>query len=357
MTAETVTGAFLVEREVRVQAPRERVFELLSSREGLALWMPVRTLEPRIGGNVEFRFVHERGSEAVAFGEITAYDPPARIAFTWDFKNDPLDARTEVTFDLIAEGEATLVRLTHTGFVDEEERSKHDEGWAYWIGSLKTRGEGQDPGDDRHMLALRHADALAALRAEEIALRDQIERVAASRRRVPLGAPIGEYTFRGADGAAITLAELFGDESDLLVYHFMFAPDDGLPCSMCSMWIDGFNAVAPHVRDRAEFVVVAKAPIDKLNAWAQQRGWDNIRVLSSFESTFNRDFHAEDPDGDQVSSISVFRRNGDNVHHFYQKFASTEEDGNRGIDLLSPVWNLFDLLPDGRGDWYPSHAY
>jgi predicted dithiol-disulfide oxidoreductase (DUF899 family) len=123
------------------------------------------------------------------------------------------------------------------------------------------------------------------------------------------------------------------------------------------MWIDGFNAVAPHVRERVEFVVVAKAPIGKLRAWAKQRGWDEIRVLSSFESPFNRDFHAEDGDGNQIPAISVFHRNGESVYHFYRKSAELDENNNRGIDFISPVWNLFDLLPEGRGDWYPSHKH
>lgn len=150
----TSSRAFVIEREIRIQAPRERVFELLTAREGFPLWMPVVILEPRIGGKVEFRFVPEAGSEKVTFGEITAYDPPARVAFTWDFKDDPLDARTEVTIDLIPQAEATLLRLSHIGFVDEEEGRKHRDGWMYWLGRLKALSEGQDPGDDLSIEAL-----------------------------------------------------------------------------------------------------------------------------------------------------------------------------------------------------------
>lgn len=148
------TKAFVVEHEIRIQAPRERVFGLPSSREGFALWMPVAIIEPRVGGTIEFRFVCEGRAEHIAFGEITTYDPPSRMAFTWDFKNDPLDARTEVTIDLVPEGEATLVHLTHIGFVDDEEAAKHAQSWEYWLGRLKARGEGEDPGDDRSIQAL-----------------------------------------------------------------------------------------------------------------------------------------------------------------------------------------------------------
>jgi uncharacterized protein YndB with AHSA1/START domain len=146
--------SFSVDREIRIQAPREHAFGFLSTREGFALWVPVTKFEPRVGGTIEFRFVSETGAVTVTFGEITAYDPPKRIAFTWDFKEDRLDARTEVTIDFTAEGDATLVRLTHTGFVDEEEGRKHAEGWEYWLERLRARGEGKEPGDDRSVQAL-----------------------------------------------------------------------------------------------------------------------------------------------------------------------------------------------------------
>jgi uncharacterized protein YndB with AHSA1/START domain len=152
------TQAFVVEREIRIQAPREHVFRLLSSREGQALWMPFTILEARIGGNVQIRFVPETGGQRIVFGKISAYDPPSRIAFTWDFEDDPLDALTEVTIDLIAEEEATFVRLTHAGFVNEEEHGKHAEGWEYWLERLKTLAEGKDPGHDRSIEALRQFD-------------------------------------------------------------------------------------------------------------------------------------------------------------------------------------------------------
>jgi len=155
MTTKAIAGTFVVEREIRIQAPRERVFTLLSSRETLAQWMPAAIFEARIGGDVEFRFVTDDGEKKATFGEITAYDPPSRLAFTWDFKGDSLDARTEVTIDLIAEGQATLVRLTHTGFVDQDEAAKHSEGWGYWLERLQACGEGKDPGDDASIRALR----------------------------------------------------------------------------------------------------------------------------------------------------------------------------------------------------------
>jgi predicted dithiol-disulfide oxidoreductase (DUF899 family)/uncharacterized protein YndB with AHSA1/START domain len=359
MTTKTIAGAFIVEREIRIDAPRENVFPLISTRDGLVQWMPVTDLEPRAGGRIQFTFAPESGGTHTATGEITAFDPPSRIAFTWNSTHDGAGAvQTEVSIELIPEGGATLVRLTHTGFVDDEKTGNYSEGWGYFLERLKDRAEGKDPGDDRSSIAARRRDAVRELLSEEIALKDHVERVAAMRRTLPLGPPIvAEYPLHGQNGKAATLAELFGDKDELLVYHLMFAPEDDAPCRMCAMWVDGFNAIAPHVRQRAEFVVIAKAPIDKLESYAKKRGWDTIRLFSSYGTDFQGDFNAEDDEGDQLAVISAFRRENGMIYHFYQKSANLDDNNYRGIDLLSPVWNLLDLLPSGRGDWYPSNSY
>ncbi|HKW44080.1 MAG TPA: DUF899 family protein [Candidatus Eremiobacteraceae bacterium] len=200
---------------------------------------------------------------------------------------------------------------------------------------------------------------IRALKKEEIELKNHAEKVAAKRRALSPG-PVVEKDYVFHDGARpVTLSQLFGrGQNELLLYHFMFAPKDKRPCRMCNMWADGYNAIAPHVADRANIVLVAKAPAAKFQKWGQGRGWNNIRMLSSYGTSFNRDFDAEDKDGDQWPSISVFTRDKKGViRHFYQKFAELDAKNKRGIDLLSPVWNLFDLLPSGRDDWYPSYSY
>ncbi len=203
------------------------------------------------------------------------------------------------------------------------------------------------------------------LLAAEIALKDQVERVAALRRALPLGMHTPDYVFREgpmdltqsdpADVRDVRLADLFTDGHDtLLVEHLMFAAGDEEPCVMCSMWADGYNAVTPHVMPRARFVLVAKAEIGKLRSFARQRGWDRIRLLSSHDTTFNRDFGMQNADGSQNPGVSVFTRAADGaVSHRYTIGAEFDEHHNRGIDPSTPVWNLFDLLPQGRGDWSP----
>jgi len=353
MTTKVVPGAFVVEREIRIDAPRERVFALVASPDEMRKWFRPSLFEPEVGGRAEFTFPFD-DEDWVNIGKVTVYDPPSRVAYTWAWQRTPTPVQTEVTFDLIAEGGSTLLRLTHTGFIEESQMRGHDEGWAYWLDRLLVIGNGGDPGPDRHAAAETRRAALADLLREEIALKDHVERVAAQRRALPLPAPLEEdYALTGADEKVVRLSELFGDKDDLIVYHLMFKPSDDEACPMCSMWVDGFNAVVPHVSERANFVVIAKAPIGKLRDWAKRRGWDKIRVFSSYSTTFNRDMHAEDENENQSPAASVFRRSVDGVHHCYQKFAELDDDNNRGIDLLSPVWNLLDLTPSGRGDWYP----
>jgi len=208
-----------------------------------------------------------------------------------------------------------------------------------------------------------------ALLEAEIALRDQSERVAELRRQLPSGGPVDDYVFReGPADLKITdassfcdvrLSELFEPGKDqLILIHLMFHPEHDSPCVMCSMWADGYNAIAPHIRERANFVMVAKAEVGKLRQWSKERGWDNIRLLSSHDSSFNTDFHVEDEDGDQMPGITVFERQADGQIHFtYSGQASLGDKIGRGIDFMSPVWSLFDLLPQGREDWFPGHDY
>jgi predicted dithiol-disulfide oxidoreductase (DUF899 family) len=207
------------------------------------------------------------------------------------------------------------------------------------------------------------------LLAAEVGLKNQVERVAELRRQLPIGIRMPEYVFREGppdlswndpiDFTDVRFSDLFTNDHDtLIVDHLMFAPEDDKPCIMCSMWADGYNAVTPHILQRANFVLVAKAELSKLRSFAQQRGWDRIRLLSSNDNTFNRDMGMEEEDGGQNPGLSVFTRtaNGE-IYHSYTIGAEFDEHNNRGIDLYTPVWNLFDLLPQGRDNWYPSHDY
>jgi predicted dithiol-disulfide oxidoreductase (DUF899 family) len=211
----------------------------------------------------------------------------------------------------------------------------------------------------------RYVTARLELARAERELRDRIEQVAAARRRMPEGAVLPDYAFteglpdlsRGDGVRRTRLTELFGSHRSLFVYHLMFHPDDDEACPMCSMWVDGFHGTLHHLERHTAVAVVAKAPLPKLRAWGQRRGWKGLRLLSSHGTTFNADVSAERPDGAQRPMASVFIRTpGGQVRHFYTLPADFPDGSDRGMDLLSPVWNVLDLLPTGRGDWYPSNS-
>ena len=199
------------------------------------------------------------------------------------------------------------------------------------------------------------------LRVAELELTDHVERIAALRRQLPGDTVVGDYQFIDvASGKRVHLSELFSTpDRALIIYHFMYGKAQSDPCPLCTMWIDGFNAVAPHVTQNADFAVVAAAEPSAILSHATSRGWNNLRMLSAGDSTFKYDLGSEEPDGSQTEWISVFTRGKDGgVRHKYSKGAQMAEDRReRGIDLLSPVWHLLDLTPNGRGEWYPSLNY
>ncbi|MFZ0030693.1 MAG: DUF899 family protein [Candidatus Cybelea sp.] len=193
------------------------------------------------------------------------------------------------------------------------------------------------------------------LREAEIDLRDRIEAVAAMRRDLPPGPVVPDYTFLD-NGERVHLSELFaGDKPYLILYHLMYWATEDQFCPMCSLWIDGFNGIVPHVTERANFVIASRAPFDALKAWADRRQWNRLRLLSDDGSSFARDIGAEDAEGSPDSTIIVFAKEGERLRHVYTAHPMLE-DRERGIDLLSPIWHLFDLMPSGRADWYPSNA-
>lgn len=199
------------------------------------------------------------------------------------------------------------------------------------------------------------------LRGAELELIDHVERVAELRRHLPADTVVDDYEFTDvATGDRVRLSQLFSSPNRaLIVYHLMYGKVQTEPCPLCTMWIDGYNAVAPHVTQNADFVVLAAAEPAALRGHAASRGWNNLRLLSAGDSTFKYDLGSEESDGSQIERISVFTRGDDGtVRHLYSKSAQMADDRReRGIDLLSPVWHLLDLTPSGRGDWYPSLHY
>jgi len=209
----------------------------------------------------------------------------------------------------------------------------------------------------------------------EIELRRAIERVAAQRRALPPGglAP-DDYRFEDAvdSGREVSFSELFAPGKDtLVIYSFMFprwsgdtrpGPAEGetarlplpeTPCPSCTSILDSLDGAARHLAQRLNLAVVAKSEPERIRTFAQERGWRRLRLLSSRNNTYNRDYHAESPEGDQRPIMNVFVRDGDEFRHAWATelmFAPREEgEEPRHVDSIWPIWNVLDMTPGGRG--------
>jgi predicted dithiol-disulfide oxidoreductase (DUF899 family) len=207
------------------------------------------------------------------------------------------------------------------------------------------------------------------LRAE-VRLRRSIEAVAAQRRKLPLGGVVTtDYVFDtaragGGERSTIRLSELFSPgKRTLFLYSFMYpkSPDSYLPCPSCTSIIDGVDGAARHAAQRINFAVIAKAPIEKFQEHARNRGWQHVQLLSSARNTFNRDYAAEDESGRQSPLAHVFVKRGRRIHHSWSSelfFAPADRGQDmRHVDFMWPMWSIFDLTPEGRGNFHVELEY
>jgi predicted dithiol-disulfide oxidoreductase (DUF899 family) len=214
--------------------------------------------------------------------------------------------------------------------------------------------------------------ARSSLLTREIALRREMESVAAARRALPPGGVVpSDYVFRGAGPVDVRLSSLFAPGPDsLIIYNMMFPrdPDDDRPgpaagrtallpllegpCPSCTALLDQLDGAAGHATQRVNLAVVGKAPLSTMLTFAAERGWRNLRLLSSLDNSYNRDYHGETPAGHQRPMLNVFHRDDDVIRHFWGSellFAPSEPGQDpRHVGTLEPLWNLYDLTRDGR---------
>lgn len=207
------------------------------------------------------------------------------------------------------------------------------------------------------------------LRRAEIDLRNQRERVAELRRQLPQGPAVEDYVFEQVAAKLdagdtpvrkVRLSELFANPNrSVVIYHFMFGKKQTKPCPMCTAWIDGFNGVAHHLAPNLDFAIVAAADLPSLRSYARRRGWNRLRLLSAGSNTFKYDLGSENKEGDQDSAISAFTRDSNGtIRHSYTGHPWLATDlKERGIDELTPIWNIMDLTRQGRGTFYTSLEY
>jgi predicted dithiol-disulfide oxidoreductase (DUF899 family) len=222
---------------------------------------------------------------------------------------------------------------------------------------------------------------------QEVELRRTTEAVAAARRELPAGGVVPEdYVFQGAgtDGTPteVRLSELFAPGKDsLAIYTFMFPRDPGDdrpgpaigqtarlkleegPCPSCVALLDQLDGAVEHATQHLNLAVVAKAPLPRVLTFGEERGWRRLRLLSSAANTYSRDYLSETAEGSQRPMLNVFHRDDAGViRHFWgsELFYAPTDPGEdpRHVGTLEPVWNLFDLTPEGRPpDWDEQLSY
>ncbi|KUN39332.1 hypothetical protein AQJ30_11410 [Streptomyces longwoodensis] len=172
----------------------------------------------------------------------------------------------------------------------------------------------------------------------------------AQRRRLPMVEVDEEYVFQGGDGKA-TLPELFEGHRQLVVYHFMFAPEWEAGCRSCSAFLDQIGHLA-HLKARdTAFAAVSRAPYPKLLPFKARMGW-TVPWYSSYGSGFNRDFEVTlERDGELVErpGVSCFLRDGDQVFHTYSTY-------ERGLGGLGSTTSFLDLTALGRQEEWEEPA-
>ena len=208
-----------------------------------------------------------------------------------------------------------------------------------------------------------YRQARDALLAAEVDLRRRVEAVAALRRALPPGGEVKEdYVFEeGEDGRPVRLSELFGAHDTLVAYCYMFGPAMAEPCPSCSSFLDGLDGDVAPILQSVSLAVIARSPIERVLAFARERGWRNLRLLSSAGNSFHRDYFGETDAGDQRPMLNVFSRRGGRIHHTWgTELAYGPRDPGqdpRHIDLMWPLWGILDATPDGRGDFRPALRY
>jgi len=383
-----------------IRHPRERVFSALTDPAKMAHWFfGMKTGRARVtsdlrpGGKYTIE-MSDGLQKCDPHGTYLEICPPGRLVFTWSLAGRV--AESKVTIELLERGKATEFVLKHELPPDRTE--EHRQGWINCVDHLVEFLGGRAPewAQTKHkrtkepiaMAKLRTRTgtkehrvvspkewlaARKALLAEEKRLTRLQDRLKKKRRDLPWTRVEKDYVFDGPDGRE-TLADLFGGRSQLVVYHFMFGPDDAGGCPHCSFWADHFEGARLHLPHRdTTLVVISRAPLRKLARFKRRMGW-KFKWVSSGGSGFNYDYRAsfkpEDVRAGNVfynyaksdmpmedrEGISAFYKDGTGtVFHTYSTFA-------RGIDPINTTYNFLDLTARGRDenpemaqDWVRHH--
>ncbi len=204
-------------------------------------------------------------------------------------------------------------------------------------------------------------EARKALLAKEKAFTKARDDLSRERQSMPWVKIEKSYVFDGPDGK-MSLSDLFGEASQLIVAHFMFGPDWEEGCPSCSFWADGYDPMVVHLAARdVAFACISRAPLEKLQAYKTRMGW-SFNWVSSLGYDFNQDFGVSFSEDElaggsvnynykngpfpvtEAPGLSIFYKDsaGD-IFHTYSCYA-------RGLDMMNTAYHLLDLVPKGRDE-------
>lgn len=224
--------------------------------------------------------------------------------------------------------------------------------------ATELAAKGSQPYDNE---SAEYRQAREKLLAEEIALRRQIQRVAAQRRELPPGPVAKDYRFLDEQGNEVRLIDLFGEHDTLFTYFWMYGPERERPCPMCTSFVGSLDIPAPDIEQRIAVAIVGRSPVARQLAFARERGWTHLDFYQLVGDDFALDYHGLN-NGDEGAMVHVWQRDGDQVRLFWAPEGG-EETADPGFDPHlapdpTPLWNILDWTPEGRGgDWYPKLEY
>ena len=201
------------------------------------------------------------------------------------------------------------------------------------------------------------------LLAQEIEFRRQMTKLTEQRRALPPGPVIEkDYRFKDEQDFEVGLLELFDDKDTLVTYFWMYGPQRGRPCPMCTNWLGAVNGNAADIKQRVALKILGRSPVERQFAFAQERGWRHLNFVQTVGDDYAKDLGVLMPDGSEYPALVVFRRDGDKVRLFWasemtREMADPGQDPRDAPDIAS-LWSILDLTPEGRGtDWYPKLNY
>ena len=357
-----------------LSAPRSRVFQMWTEPGLLAQWWgpqgftnPACEVDARPGGAIR---IHMRAPDGVVhpmrgtFREVAA---PERLVFTTvaeDNAGNPLlEGLTTVTFAEHNGGTKLTVQSGATGLapVAADMLAGMEAGWTQTVERLAAALAQQDSVPPRVVSRDEWLTARKALLAKERELTHAHDRLAAERRALPWVKVEKTYTF-DTTGGRRTLGDLFGDKSQLAIYHFMLAPNSDHICDGCAFLADHIDAARMHFEHaNLAFAAVSRAPLARIEEVRKRMGW-RFTWVSSFGSDFNYDYGVSFTDAQIASGntgynygttpyanpdlpgTSIFAKDAAGaVFHTYSAYT-------RGSEQLIGALNWLDLAPKGRNE-------